>query len=69
MSNVVIFNGESGTGKTENAKQLLKYIYKCTENDDYSQHMMSLGSVLEFFGNSTTMQNVNSSRFSKFVQV
>lgn len=65
----MIFNGESGAGKTENTKHLLNFIYKCIENGKSDQQMMAMESVLEFFGNASTHMNLNSSRFSKFLQV
>lgn len=78
--------GESGAGKTETTKFILRYLtqiygaaagiieQRIVEGILCMKVYVSIiliiaNPLLESFGNSTTTQNINSSRFGKFVEV
>lgn len=84
----LLIKGESGAGKTETTKFILRYltqiygaaagiieqrivegkhVYISLRNQ--SCYYYTANPILESFGNSTTVQNANSSRFGKFVEV
>lgn len=64
----IIISGESGSGKTENAKHLLKYlIWRCQGNSNLEELLLSSHFILECFGNAKTQINENSSRFGKYL--
>jgi myosin heavy subunit len=88
---VIIISGESGSGKTESSKQIIKILETMSDdnmtttnttdttsksafgvgNRDLSllEKIQASGVLLEFFGNSCTIKNHNSSRFGKFIEV
>lgn len=66
---IVLLTGESGSGKTVNAKHLLQFISKAMKSEELSQRLLFANPILEFFGNAKTLMNSNSSRFCKFIQV
>jgi myosin-1 len=72
--NCIIVTGESGAGKTETAKQMMKYISVVSSNggdgsniNKVSELLLSSNPVLESFGNAQTLRNNNSSRFGKYM--
>jgi myosin heavy subunit len=73
----VVISGESGAGKTESAKIVLRYLTErsmgasCsgTAGDGLDKRMINTNPVLEAFGNAKTLRNENSSRFGKFMKL
>ena len=65
----VIISGESGAGKTETAKILLKYLaaVSATAGGDLHSRVLQTNPIMENFGNARTVWNNNSSRFGKFL--
>ena len=74
---VILISGESGSGKTESTKIVLRYL--TTVGNSSGGHEIADGSVmskvlhsnpiLESFGNAKTIRNDNSSRFGKFIEL
>lgn len=64
----IIISGETGSGKTETAKYMLKFLLDL-KSSQFAQHMLNVNILLEAFGNSCTTKNRNSSRFIKVAQV
>ncbi|KAK2181092.1 hypothetical protein NP493_411g02028 [Ridgeia piscesae] len=67
----ILVNGESGAGKTEATKSLLKHLVYISQSTVANLHerIVKVNPVLEAFGNAQTSMNHNSSRFGKFVEV
>ncbi|CAM9385107.1 unnamed protein product [Phaeothamnion confervicola] len=72
----IIVSGESGAGKTETSKIMLRYLSKRTPGEEGSDGLAGLDArivesspVLEAFGNAKTLRNNNSSRFGKFIKL
>jgi myosin heavy subunit len=79
----IVISGESGAGKTESSRMLLKYLVerqflgkdceprpvKGGKLDGMDQQLLRSTVVLESFGNSKTLRNDNSSRFGKYMIV
>lgn len=63
----IIIGGESGSGKTEATKHLLKFLY--SSDMKLGTDVLKTNVVLEAFGNCRMKENPNSSRFIKVVQV
>lgn len=64
----IIISGESGAGKTETARHIVKFL-----SDSAKQELMNIlnyaSTILNTFGNATTAKNSNSSRYAKFIEV
>ena len=70
----VVISGESGSGKTVNAKIVIKYLTEVTGVADggeanVAQYLKQSNPILEAFGNAKTTRNPNSSRFGKYTKL
>ena len=66
----ILVSGESGSGKTENTKYILKYLSNNYSLDDsISNKIISCNHLIECMGNAKTIKNDNSSRFGKFIKL
>ncbi|GAV29257.1 hypothetical protein PMKS-002739 [Pichia membranifaciens] len=72
----ILVTGESGAGKTENTKKVIQYILSVSTTNDNKDNALVLENqilqanpIMESFGNATTVRNLNSSRFGKFIKI
>lgn len=78
-SHAIVISGESGAGKTETAKIIMKYVevhgtqrtsaHQCTSGMDVEHRLMAMNRVLESLGHACTLRNSNSSRFGKYLSL
>ena len=75
-SQCIVVSGESGAGKTETNKYLMRYLAWRSRVDkgggvagDLATAILQSNPVLEAFGNAKTSRNNNSSRFGKFIKI
>lgn len=67
----ILICGESGAGKTECCKFVLEFLInkKKSQVERLSEKLMDTNDPLEAFGNAKTVNNDNSSRFAKCMQI
>lgn len=69
----ILITGESGAGKTEASKVIMRYIAAVSgssaEVDRVKDQLLNSNPVLEAFGNAKTTRNDNSSRFGKYMDL
>lgn len=69
----IVISGESGSGKTESSKYVLKHLVTRNEHSGGEKgldgRLLGSNPILESFGNASTLRNHNSSRFGKFLKL
>lgn len=69
----IVMSGESGAGKTETTRYILRYLAMRASKDmldnGVSDAVLEIAQITEAFGNAKTRRNDNSSRFGKLVRL
>ena len=71
----IVISGESGAGKTEASKHVMRWLLNESSKLDSStdasiqDRLMQSNVILESFGNAKTVRNDNSSRFGKYIKM
>eukprot|EP00002_Diphylleia_rotans_P010717 TRINITY_DN2126_c0_g1_i5.p1 TRINITY_DN2126_c0_g1~~TRINITY_DN2126_c0_g1_i5.p1 ORF type:complete len:1393 (+),score=341.23 TRINITY_DN2126_c0_g1_i5:43-4221(+) len=69
----ILISGESGAGKTETSKIVMKFLVKVGGRSDLGgeieDRILQSNPLMEAFGNAKTIRNNNSSRFGKFMEM
>jgi len=68
----ILVSGESGAGKTETTKIILKKLLDVNDNKQNEKILEQIywsNYILESFGNAKTIRNHNSSRFGKYINI
>lgn len=65
----ILLTGETGSGKTNSAMQILTYLSNSSLSDSTKRRISAANFIFESFGNAGTHLNKNSSRFTKLIEV
>ncbi|EKX73815.1 myosin, putative [Theileria equi strain WA] len=73
-SQTILISGESGAGKTESTKYVMKYLATAgaeslEKRSTVELKVLESNPLLETFGNASTIRNFNSSRYGKFIEL
>jgi len=70
ISQCIVISGESGSGKSEACKRVIKHlVMRSSESCNVDEQLLAASPILESFGNAATVSNSNSSRFGKFLNI
>ena len=77
QSQSIVVSGESGAGKTESTKIILRYLAwraqaagsNGSSNANFNERVVQSNPILESLGNGKTVRNHNSSRFGKYLKL